>query len=116
MASGAKAFSLRSLTAGSLGSSRGQFHTARPTWPFIRGLLINLGNARAFHDWGLLLPKGEGLGPFAVDVNPREFFAVVVIDGDLPMAVPPSAVAPFGCGFPLSRFLLHMPSLGEIRL
>ena len=55
--------------------------------------LINFHDARGFNDGRFLLSLGKTLGPFAINIDAAELLAVVVIDGDLPMAMLASAVA-----------------------
>jgi len=53
---------------------------------------VYLNDTRALNDGRFFLPLGEVFGALAVDINAREFFTVVVIDGDLPVAVLSPAV------------------------
>jgi hypothetical protein len=55
--------------------------------------LIHFQDARAFHNRGFLLALGKARCAFAVNVHTGEFFAVVVIDGHLPVSVLASAVS-----------------------
>jgi hypothetical protein len=54
--------------------------------------LIDFEDPGGLDHWRLLLTFGEALGTVAVDIDASELFAVVVVDGDLPMAVLTSAV------------------------
>jgi len=49
--------------------------------------LVDFGNPGRLHHWRLLLTDCEGLGPLPVDIHTGEFFAVMIVDSDLPMAV-----------------------------
>jgi hypothetical protein len=55
--------------------------------------LIDFHDTRRFHDRRLLLAFGKPFGPLAIDVHAPELFAVMVVHGDLPMAVLAPAVA-----------------------
>ena len=55
--------------------------------------LINFHDTRGFNDGRFLLALGKALGAFAIDIDAAELLAVMVIDGDLPMAMLTSAVA-----------------------
>jgi hypothetical protein len=55
--------------------------------------LINFHDTRGFNDGRFLLSLGKTLGPFAINIDAAELLAVVVIDGDLPMAMLAPAVA-----------------------
>jgi hypothetical protein len=55
--------------------------------------LINFHDTRGFHDGRFLLALGKALGAFAINIHAPKFLAVVVVDGDLPMAMLASAVA-----------------------
>jgi hypothetical protein len=72
--------------------------------------LIHFQNASRFHDGRLLLTLGEPLGAFAIDVDATELLAVMVIHGNLPVAMfaPAILVEPAGtfC-FCLRRLLFH---------
>jgi hypothetical protein len=71
---------------------------------------IHFEDAGGLHDRRPLLACGKAGGPLAVNIDPGEFFAVGVINGDLPVAVLPAAVvAESGTAFRLanSRFLFQ---------
>ena len=55
--------------------------------------LINFHDTRGFNDGRFLLALGKTLGAFAINIDAAELLAVVVIDGDLPMAMLAPAVA-----------------------
>lgn len=55
--------------------------------------LIHFRDASCLHDGRPLLALGKTLGAFTINVYTAELFTVVVIHGDLPMAVLASAVA-----------------------
>jgi hypothetical protein len=55
--------------------------------------LIDFHDASCLHDGRFFLAFGKTLGALAIDVDATELFAVVVIHGDLPMAMLASAVA-----------------------
>jgi hypothetical protein len=55
--------------------------------------LINFHDTRGFNDGRFLLALGKTLGAFAINIDAAELLAVVVIDGDLPMAMLASAIA-----------------------
>jgi hypothetical protein len=82
--------------------------TASKSTREIRGCLrsIDLDNAGALDDRRFFLPLGEMLGALAVDINPCEFFTVVVVDSHLPMAVLSPAVLVESGGIP-SFLLAH---------
>ncbi len=76
--------------------------------------LIDFENASRLDDWRSLLSFGEADRSFPVNVNARKLFAVVVIHGDLPMAVLASPIRPESRAslFRFSRgFLFHWASL-----
>ena len=54
---------------------------------------VDFANARRLHDGRSPLPVGKMLCALAVDVHAREFLAVVVIDGHLPVAMLAALVA-----------------------
>jgi hypothetical protein len=62
-------------------------------WTELAARLIDFHDARGFNDGRFLLALGEAFGAVAVDIDAAEFLTVVVIHGDLPMAVLASAVA-----------------------
>jgi hypothetical protein len=62
------------------------------TQPWVH--LIDFDDSRRLDDRRLFLPLGEACRALPIDINPREFFAVMVINGDLPMTVPAPAIAP----------------------
>ena len=49
--------------------------------------LVDFNDASRLDDRRFLLAKSKTLGPGAVGVHPRKLFAVVIKDGDLPMAM-----------------------------
>ena len=55
--------------------------------------LIHFGDASRTNYWRYLLPFGKPSSPIAIDVNAREFFAVIVVDGDSPIPVLATLVA-----------------------
>jgi hypothetical protein len=54
---------------------------------------INFEDTRCFHDRRFFLPLGEALGALAVDVHTRELLAIVIVNGDLPVAVLAAAIS-----------------------
>jgi len=68
--------------------------------------LVDFHDAGGLHDRGFLLPVGKTLRALAVDINPGELLAVMVIDRDLPMLVLPPPVF-LGATNLFCRFLLH---------
>ena len=54
--------------------------------------LVYFQDSGSLHDGRFLLPIGEALGAIAIDVDSRKLFAVVIIDGHLPMAMLSAAV------------------------
>lgn len=67
---------------------------------------VDLDDTGAFNDGRFFLPFGEVLGALAVDIDARKFFTVVVINGDLPVAVLSPAVPLETGGIP-SFLLTH---------
>jgi len=55
---------------------------------------VYFDDSSRLHDRRLLLPFGETRRALPVNVNPREFFPVMVVNGDLPMTVFAPPVAP----------------------
>jgi hypothetical protein len=49
--------------------------------------LVDFEDTGCLYDWRLLLAVGKALRAIAIDVNAGELLTIVVIDGDLPMAV-----------------------------
>ena len=74
--------------------------------------LINFHDTRGFNDGRFLLALGKALGAFAIDIDAAELLAVMVIDGDLPMAMLASAIALKPAGtlirFWLGTLLFHV--------
>jgi hypothetical protein len=70
--------------------------------------LVDFEDASRLDDGRLLLALGKPLGALAVDINAGEFFAVVIVDGDLPVAMPAPTILVEAAGLPLPlRFLFH---------
>jgi|SRR5580698_4137653 hypothetical protein len=74
--------------------------------------LIHFQNSSRLHDRRLLLTFGEPLGAFAINVYTTELLAIVVIHGNLPVAVLASTVlvepvGTFRFGLCLRRLLFH---------
>jgi hypothetical protein len=53
---------------------------------------VNLENASGFDDRRLFLSLGEALGALAVDINARKLFAILIINGNLPVTVLTAAI------------------------
>jgi hypothetical protein len=72
--------------------------------------LIYFEDASRLDDGRFFLPLGKPHGALTVDVDTSEPFAVVVVHGDLPVAVPAPAIFVKPVGLPLGlplRFLFH---------
>lgn len=71
--------------------------------------LIDFHDARCFHDRRFLLAFGKPLRTFAVNIDARELFAVVIVHGDLPVAMftPSILVEPAGTLFFCPGFRLR---------
>ena len=61
--------------------------------------LIDFEDTSRFDDRGFLLAFGKAFGPFAIDIDTGELFAVVVVHGDLPVAVFAALVTAEPAGF-----------------
>ncbi len=91
-----------------------QTGTPRPSFPCSSGTglwenargLVDLGHARRLYHRRLLLPFGELRRFGAVRVHPREFLAVMVIDGNLPVPMLAPLVFPELGSFSFSQGLL----------
>jgi hypothetical protein len=73
-------------------------------------LLIHFEDARRLDDRRFLLPLGKAHRAITVDIDAGKSLAVVIVDGDLPVAVPAPAIFVKTTGFPLGlplRFLFH---------
>jgi hypothetical protein len=74
------------------------------------GPLVHFEDASRLDDGRFFLALGKPHGAIAVDIDACKLFAVMVIDGDLPVAMPAPTifVKPAGFPFPLPlRFLFH---------
>jgi hypothetical protein len=54
--------------------------------------LIHFDDARTLHDRRLFLTMGKALGALTVDIDAREFLAIMVIHGHLPMLMPAATI------------------------
>jgi hypothetical protein len=55
--------------------------------------LVDFSDASALDDGGSFLPRGEFGRFFAINIDAREFLAILIKDGDLPVAMLAPAVA-----------------------
>jgi hypothetical protein len=74
--------------------------------------LIDLENASRFDDRGFLLAVGKALGTFAINIDTGELLAVVVVHGDLPVAVFATLIVAEPAGF-LCLLLFHYEKVLE---
>ncbi len=56
------------------------------------GESVDFDDTGALNDGRFFLPFGKVLCALAIDINSRELFTVVIVDGDLPMAMLSPAV------------------------
>jgi len=78
---------------------------------------VNLEDASGTNDGRLFLPLRKSIGALAVDIDPRELFAVLIVDGNLPVPVlaPPVFFEPAvfaGSRHGLLGFFGHMVPVG----
>jgi hypothetical protein len=62
------------------------------TWK-TREILIHFDNTSGANYWGCFLALGKPSSPIAIDINAREFLAVIVVHGDSPVPVLATPVA-----------------------